>query len=654
VIAGTSLPEIIASRYRPIRLIATGGMGAVYEVEHTRTGERLALKVLSSSARASPDALARFKHEARASARIKSDNVVRVIDADVAPELGGVPFLVMELLEGTDLEQAAAASPPAPATVVEWLRQVARAIDKAHSLGIVHRDLKPENLFLTIKGDGSPEVKILDFGIVKMVEEASAQTGTGQVLGTPRYMAPEQVSANAPITPATDRCALGLVAYRLLMGESYYQGGVMVILGQLLQGQLQPPSERGSRFGGAFDGWFLQACHRDPEKRFASASEQIEALSAALGLAAAPIDLAHETRSRSGRSTGSSKSPRRALVVAASVAVVAVAAVVAARHAMTRRRDDAPVCGLPNPGAPAVCGACMMQACCKQAQECAGSDGCAPLEACVRACGSGDSMCRASCYAGNGTISRLQEGVESCRADHCAKECLPPQWQCLGRVKWQLPAVKARTIVIKTTVISGSRGGGVGHTPLAGATVRICSIADPKCDLPLAAGTADGNGAVSLNVDTSLYPPPLAVFLEAKKDGYVDTLLQLNMPPVSGDLDVGHTTLLDPKVNVGGYASMLGTTYDPARGHVQVDPIDCNGQHATKQIAVTWLDRDDRTATTPFFVYSGAAGAINLPINAAGVTRIAVRVAETNQLIATTSVVVRPNALTWVSLAPTP
>lgn len=136
MIPAPKLPEIIASRYRPIRLIAAGGMGAVYEVEHAHTGEHLALKVLLLGMDASPDTLERFKREARVSARIKSEHVVRVTDADIAPELAGAPFLVMELLEGMDLERAAAASPPTPEIVVAWLRQVAQAIDKAHDLGI--------------------------------------------------------------------------------------------------------------------------------------------------------------------------------------------------------------------------------------------------------------------------------------------------------------------------------------------------------------------------------------------------------------------------------------------------------------------------------------------------------------------------------------
>ena len=279
-----NLPSLIASRYIPVRLLGKGGMGAVYEVEHARTGEHLALKVLLSGLGSSPQAVERFKREARASARIKSEHVVRVTDADVAPELQGAPFLVMELLEGMDLEQAAAAYPPAPATVVAWLRQVAQAIDKAHGLGIIHRDLKPENLFLAQAEGSRSVIKVLDFGIAKMIEEGTGVTGAGQMLGTPKYMSPEQATPNAPITSATDRCALGLIAYRLLVGESYYQGGAMGILGQILHGELQPPSARGAHLGSAFDAWFLRACHRDHEQRFATAAEQVEALAEALGL----------------------------------------------------------------------------------------------------------------------------------------------------------------------------------------------------------------------------------------------------------------------------------------------------------------------------------------------------------------------------------
>ena len=324
MITAPNLPPLIASRYVPVRLIAKGGMGAVYEVEHARTGERLALKVLLSHVATSGEELERFKREARAPARIKSEHVVRVTDADVAPELDGAPFLVMELLEGADLEREADANPPAPATVVVWLRQVARALDKAHALGIVHRDLKPKNLFLSRAEDRAPVVKILDFGILKMAEGNTGPTASGQIVGTPKYMAPEQASATAPVTPAADRYALGLVAYRLLVGESYYQGGMMIILGELLYGELQPPSARGAPFGAAFDAWFLKACARDPEQRFPSAAQQIEELSAALGLrdGASPDVATPVAKKRAPR-------PRRRIAAAVFVSAGLAASVVA-------------------------------------------------------------------------------------------------------------------------------------------------------------------------------------------------------------------------------------------------------------------------------------------------------------------------------------
>jgi serine/threonine protein kinase len=318
----------------PVRLIAKGGMGAVYEVEHARTGERLALKVLLSSVGSSAEELERFKREARAPARIKSEHVVRVTDADVAPELGGAPFLVMELLDGADLEREAAASPPPPATVIEWLRQVARTLDKAHGLGIVHRDLKPQNLFLARSESRAPIVKILDFGIVKMTEESAGGTGSGQLLGTPKYMSPEQASAKGRVTPAADRYSLGLVAYRLLIGESYHSGDVLNILARLLHDPLEAPSQRHAGFGSAFDAWFLKACHRDPEARFTSAAEQIEALSAALGLPGIEIQTAHEPI-REGPTHRARRMIVATVLVTAGLAAVSLVGVILKRRPTT-------------------------------------------------------------------------------------------------------------------------------------------------------------------------------------------------------------------------------------------------------------------------------------------------------------------------------
>jgi serine/threonine protein kinase len=281
------LPPLIGSKYRPVRMIGQGGMGVVYEVEHLHTGQRFALKVLTRQPGASVE---RFKREARAVSRIQSDHVVRVTDADVSPELGGAPFLVMDLLDGADLEGVTGDRPAAPADVVCWLRQVARALVKAHESGIVHRDLKPENIFLTRREDGSPLVKLLDFGIAKMTADAPALTQSNSFLGTPGYMAPEQTDTRGPpVTSRADLYALGLITFKLLVGRMYWQAGSLnQLFVQILTDPMPPPSERGSTLGPAFDAWFSRACNRDPAQRFSTADQQVEALAEALGVPEQP------------------------------------------------------------------------------------------------------------------------------------------------------------------------------------------------------------------------------------------------------------------------------------------------------------------------------------------------------------------------------
>lgn len=279
------LPPKIAGKYRPIRHIATGGMGAVYEVEHEATGERLALKILKGAHVATdPTTVQRFRREARVHAALKSEHVVRVIDAGVAPELG-VPFLVMDLLEGENLADVAGDEPQPASRVVGWLHEIAAPLDAAHAAGIIHRDLKPENLFLTRRLDGSPIVKILDFGIAKIRGDGDAdRTGTGAVIGTPLYMAPEQAAAEHDrIGPGTDMWSLAMIAFRLLTGRAYWSThNVSLLLAELVSKKLKPPSSRAPRLDPAFDAWFLQSCHRDPLQRFASVGQQVAALAAAL------------------------------------------------------------------------------------------------------------------------------------------------------------------------------------------------------------------------------------------------------------------------------------------------------------------------------------------------------------------------------------
>ncbi|MDI1431865.1 serine/threonine protein kinase [Polyangium sorediatum] len=288
---------VIAGRYRIVKQLGEGGVGAVYLAQHVHTDERLALKVLHNETLSDPSTIERFRTEARAPARIDSDHIVRVTDADVAPELNGAPFLVMEFLRGRDLAgEAEARQRLHPKEVVLYLRQAARALDKAHGIGIVHRDLKPENIFLTVREDGTPCVKLLDFGIAKLTGGAASSMGahsktkTGAVFGTPLYMAPEQARAQAQlIGPSTDVWAIGLIAARLLLGFDYWQAETISdLVVQIVVDPIPPPSQKGSPFGPRFDAWFLRCCSRDASLRFRTAGEAITELAAALGIVEGP------------------------------------------------------------------------------------------------------------------------------------------------------------------------------------------------------------------------------------------------------------------------------------------------------------------------------------------------------------------------------
>jgi serine/threonine-protein kinase len=287
---GEELPKgtVIAGRYFVERILGKGGMGAVYAVHHTNTGEALALKVLNADVAGNQQAVERFRTEARAPVRIGSDHVVRVVDADVSQELGGIPFLVMEYLNGRDLATELKRRGALPAgEVVLYLRQVARALDRAHALGIVHRDLKPQNIFLTKRDDGTPLLKILDFGIAKLTDNTSHElTQDGAIFGTPWYMAPEQARGQASkVGPATDLWALGLIAFRLLTGRNYWTAeGLAALIGQILYEPMTPPSQMAPHLGPRFDEWFARACNRDEAGRFSNATELVNQLALALGV----------------------------------------------------------------------------------------------------------------------------------------------------------------------------------------------------------------------------------------------------------------------------------------------------------------------------------------------------------------------------------
>lgn len=262
-------------------------MGAVYEVRHTSNEKRWALKIMHPELARSAEARERFSREAKVDALIESTFVVGVIDAGVDAATQ-TPYLVMEFLVGEDLGEYMLRKGRLPAAeVLIYLRQAARALDKAHAKRIVHRDLKPENLFLCRSDEEDDKVKVLDFGIAKLLETVG-QAST-QSAGTPLYMAPEQTRRGRDIGPWTDVWALGLIAYTLLVGRSYWQAETIgELYGELLSPEgREQPSARAARGGvslpASFDAWFFRCVHNDPSRRFSTAGEAVAQLGMVLG-----------------------------------------------------------------------------------------------------------------------------------------------------------------------------------------------------------------------------------------------------------------------------------------------------------------------------------------------------------------------------------
>ena len=270
---------LICGKYRILRSLGEGGMAQVFEGEHVRLGKAVAIKVLRSELAADAGLVARFEREGRALCKLKSRHVVRVFDVDTLPS--GVPFMVMERLEGSDLDAELQRRTQLPIReAVSYLRQACHAIAEAHGLGIVHRDLKPANLFLAVEGD-TRIVKVLDFGIVK--DEADARlTHTQMTMGTPVYMAPEQFLSTRSVDSRADVWALGATLYELLAGQPPFSGtatsiGVAVVNDPLPSLEpLRPDLPAGLRRV------IETALEKDPERRYPTAQE--------LGHALAPWD----------------------------------------------------------------------------------------------------------------------------------------------------------------------------------------------------------------------------------------------------------------------------------------------------------------------------------------------------------------------------
>jgi len=275
--------EILAGKYRVERVLGVGGMGVVVAATHLQLEERVAIKFLIKEALGSGEAVARFAREARAAVKIKSEHVARVIDVGTLET--GAPYMVMEYLEGGDLSQVLASRGPLPVEeAVEYVLQACEAIAHAHALGIVHRDLKPANLFLIRRPDGTNAIKVLDFGISKVMPGKSsssdnAMTRTRAVMGSPLYMSPEQMASTRDVDGRTDLWALGAILYELVAGQPPFNAETMPQLCALILNG-PTPSLRSTRpqVPPALDAVVQRCLEKDPKRRYSNIAEFASAL----------------------------------------------------------------------------------------------------------------------------------------------------------------------------------------------------------------------------------------------------------------------------------------------------------------------------------------------------------------------------------------
>ena len=276
------LPEgaSLDDKYRVVRHLSSGGMGAVYEVEHRGLGKRLAAKLLKPELARRADLLERFRREARAASAIGHEHIIEVTDLGQTAQK--VPFLVMELLQGQTLSALCKAERRLePARAVHIARQILSALGAAHARGIVHRDLKPENVFLIQRGGDPDFVKLLDFGIVKLLDENEELelTRAGQVVGTPTYMAPEQARGEKNVDGRADLYGVGAILYRMVTGQRPYSApNFNALLFAIAQGQLTKPRKLEPGVSPHLEAAILRAMALDPRARFQTAAEFDEAL----------------------------------------------------------------------------------------------------------------------------------------------------------------------------------------------------------------------------------------------------------------------------------------------------------------------------------------------------------------------------------------
>ena len=271
--------ELVAGRYAVEDIIGRGGMAVILGARHVELGQRVAIKLLRADTPQRAEVYARFLREARACAQMRSEHVVRVFD--VGHLTSGQPFMVMEHLTGGDLGRLVQAGGSLPVEdAASYVLQACEAVAEAHAMGIVHRDLKPSNLFLAERADGSPIVKLLDFGISKVTAaEGFELTATDATVGSPLFMSPEQIRGSKAVDHRTDIWSLGVVLYELLAGRPPFGAPSLSALAVVIATEA-PTSLREHRSGvpEALNALMMKCLEKLPEQRFQTVAELARAL----------------------------------------------------------------------------------------------------------------------------------------------------------------------------------------------------------------------------------------------------------------------------------------------------------------------------------------------------------------------------------------
>jgi tRNA A-37 threonylcarbamoyl transferase component Bud32 len=268
---------VIAGKYRIVRVLGEGGMGIVYEGVHERLAQRVAVKVLRPEIIDHGDLLVRFSREAKAAGQLRSRHAARVLDVDATAE--GLPFMVMELLEGNDLDREIEQRGPLPVVeAVGYVIEACRAMVEAHGRGIIHRDLKPSNLFLATE-HGERVVKVLDFGISRIDQDDAVRvTSTAVTMGTPLYMSPEQIRSTKTVDARTDIWSLSIILYEALAGRAPFEGSAVAVGAAIVADPVPPLRALRPDVPEALASVIAMGLSKNPADRHADVTAMIAAL----------------------------------------------------------------------------------------------------------------------------------------------------------------------------------------------------------------------------------------------------------------------------------------------------------------------------------------------------------------------------------------